>query len=224
MCPELLKKLISKKTKAVLCENFFGEIAKISEIKKICKKNNLHLIEDISDVIGLKNQSNKIGKHGDVSICNFSIDKVITSGEGGAILTDEKKIYLKAKNLIESKTNNKRESSNSNLYFTPSNLQSAMIYGQFKRLNELIQIKKTIMNNYKKNLMGLNIKLKGVTNIILEFDKKHKIKPNVIIKYLNKNKIQAKRLPSPFNLKKNYYKKKLYFYKKTLSKFNCTTI
>ena len=89
-----------------------------------------------------------------------------------------------------------------------------MIYGQFKRLNELIQIKKTIMNNYKKNLMGLNIKLKGVTNIILEFDKKHKIKPNVIIKYLNKNKIQAKRLPSPFNLKKNYYKKNSIFIKK----------
>ena len=102
LCPELLKKLISKKTKAVLCENFFGEIAKISEIKKICKKNNLHLIEDISDVIGLKNQSNKIGKHGDVSICNFSIDKVITSGEGGAILTDEK-------NLLKSKKSHREQ-------------------------------------------------------------------------------------------------------------------
>ena len=49
-----------------------------------------------------------------------------------------------------SKINTTRQINKANLYFTPSNLQSAMIYGQFKRLNELIQIKKRIMNNYKK--------------------------------------------------------------------------
>ena len=47
------------------------------------------------------------------------------------------------------------------------------------------------MNNYKKNLMGLNIQLKGLTRI-LEFDKKYKIQPDILIEYLNKNKIQAK--------------------------------
>ena len=139
---------------------------------------------------------------------------MITSGEGGAILTDNKKIYLKAKNLMLSKINTKRQINKANLYFTPSNLQSAMIYGQFKRLNELIQIKKRIMNNYKKNLMGLNIQLKGLTNLILEFDKKYKIQPDILIKYLNKNKIQANRLPAPFNIKKNYNKKNFVYLKR----------
>ena len=89
-----------------------------------------------------------------------------------------------------------------------------MIYGQFKRLNELIQIKKRIMNNYKKNLMGLNIQLKGLTNLILEFDKKYKIQPDILIEYLNKNKIQANRLPAPFNIKKNYNKKNFVYLKR----------
>ena len=62
--------------------------------------------------------------------------------------------------------------------------------------------------------MGLNIKLKGITNIILEFDKKYKIKPNILIKYLNNNKIQANRLPVPFNSKKNYYEKNSVFVNK----------
>ena len=58
--------------------------------------------------------------------------------------------------------------------------------------------------------MGLNIQLKGLTNLILEFDKKYKIQPDILIKYLNKNKIQANRLPLPFNIKKNYNKKNFY--------------
>ena len=82
-----------------------------------------------------------------------------------------------------------------------------MIYGQFKRLSELMQIKKKILNNYKINLSGLNIAFKGITNIILEFNEKYKIKINLLVKYLNSKKIHARRLPELFEPHKNSGKK-----------------
>ena len=198
-----LKKILNKKTKVVICENLFGEMPNIIEIKKICKKNNTFLIEDISDAIGLKNTNNLTGKFGDITICNFSIDKIITSGEGGAILTDNKGIYSKAKDIRDNKiiNNYKQSMNNSNLYFTPSNLQSAMIYGQFKRLNELVEIKKKILNYYKRNLSELSITLRGLTYIIVEFNEKYRVNPSMLIKFLKKNKIHAKRLPEPLTSK-----------------------
>tara|TARA_B100000780_G_C21120939_1_gene454035 strand:+ start:1679 stop:3520 length:1842 start_codon:yes stop_codon:yes gene_type:complete len=195
-----LKKIINKKTKVVICENIFGETPNINEIKKICKKNKNFLIEDISDAVGLKNENKINGKLGDISICNFSTDKIITCGEGGAILTDNLQIYQKARQIIDGKnlTNAKQNIDNLNLCFTPSNFQAAMIYGQFKRLGELVRIKKKLLGYYKKNLQELSINLRGTTYIVLEFDKKYLIKTNMLIKFLEKNKIHAKKLHKPF--------------------------
>ena len=92
MCPKDLKKKITKKTKAVIPVHMQGFSARIEEIEKICKKNKIRLVEDNCESIGAKYKKKFLGSFGDAGIMSFDFGKNITMGEGGAILTNDKKI------------------------------------------------------------------------------------------------------------------------------------
>jgi len=199
-----LKKSFSKKTKAIVCNDLYGNIPNFLEIKKICKKK-LTIFEDASDALGQKFKNILAGKFGDISFHDFSKDKTITCGEGGAILTDNKSFYLKAKKLRDINNQDhdiKSYQENSSLCFMPSNLQGAMVYGQFKRLNYLTKRNKYLFNEYNKNFKNLDIKLMGSRAIVMKFNKKYKINISSLVNYLNRNKIYAKKIKKPISLHK----------------------
>jgi len=99
--PEEISKKISKKTKAILPVHFAGLPCDIPEIAKIAKKNKLSIIEDAAHALGAEykhgNRWYKVGccKHSDMTTFSFHPVKHITTGEGGAITTNNKKIYEK---------------------------------------------------------------------------------------------------------------------------------
>ena len=182
-----IKQNINKNTKGLIFGDIFGNISNLEEVKKLCEKNKIILIEDISESLGIKYKNIKSGSFGQIAICNFSLGKTITCGEGGAILTNNKKIFLNAKRI--------RDSENfSSLCFKPTNLQAAMIFGQFKKLNDLIFNKKRILKRYKENLSNSNIELFGSNSIIIWFGKKYINKINTLITYLKKNDIYLEKL------------------------------
>ena len=88
-----IKKKITKKTKAILVVHAFGYPANIEEIKKLAKINNLKIIEDVAESIGAKSNGILCGTFGDIACYSFFANKIITTGEGGMILTNNKKIY-----------------------------------------------------------------------------------------------------------------------------------
>ena len=149
-----IKKKINKRTKAIFCVDLFGNIGEINKLKKICKKYKILFFEDAAEALGSKFRGIKAGKFGDVSFHSFHRTKTITSGEGGVLLTDNKKIFDKAKHLRDLGRSKKNSyfAETSSLKFMPSNLQAAMVYGQFKRIDELIKIKRSIFESYKKYL------------------------------------------------------------------------
>ena len=100
------------------------------------------LIEDVSNNLGVKDHNIKSGTFGDITICNFSLGKTITCGEGGALLTNNKRVFDKAKEIRDGKNLTYQTKNHENLCFRPTNLQAAMIFGQFKRLNDLVLNKK----------------------------------------------------------------------------------
>tara|TARA_B100001142_G_C14232231_1_gene615881 strand:+ start:342 stop:1094 length:753 start_codon:yes stop_codon:yes gene_type:complete len=81
--------------------DYGGSSCKIFELKQIAKENNLMLIEDAAESLGAKINDQKVGSISDASIFSFCGNKVITTGEGGAVVTNSKKIYEKIK-LIRS--------------------------------------------------------------------------------------------------------------------------
>ncbi|MBS5113602.1 MAG: UDP-4-amino-4,6-dideoxy-N-acetyl-beta-L-altrosamine transaminase [Coprobacillus cateniformis] len=93
--PKSIEDKITDKTKAIIAVDFTGQAVEIEEIKQICKKHNLIFIEDSAHSISTKYKGQQIGSLADMTTFSFHPVKTITGGEGGAILTNNEKLYKK---------------------------------------------------------------------------------------------------------------------------------
>ena len=140
----LIEKKISKKTKAILATHIYGYPIEIDKIKKICKKYNLILIEDAAEMVGHKFQGKYCGSFGDLSIFSFYSNKHITTGEGGMVLTSNKKFKDKIfdyKNLCFGKKN-RFNHYDIGWNYRYTNLQAALGLNQINRIDKIIRKKK----------------------------------------------------------------------------------
>ena len=90
---KLLEKHITKRTKAILPVHFLGLPANMEIIMKIAKKYNLKVIEDCAEAHGAKFKNKLVGSFGDIGCYSFYSNKLITTGEGGMLVTNNKKYY-----------------------------------------------------------------------------------------------------------------------------------
>lgn len=95
--PKEIEKKITKKTKAVIVVDFTGQVVQLDEIRDICERYKLLLIEDAAHSIGTKYKGVPVGGIADLTTFSFHPVKTITCGEGGAILTNNKDYYEKMK-------------------------------------------------------------------------------------------------------------------------------
>ncbi len=93
MCPVDLKKKITSKTKAVIPVHMLGFAANMDKIISICKKKKIPILEDNCESVGAKLKNKFLGTLGDIGVFSFDFGKNITTGEGGAILTNKKKLF-----------------------------------------------------------------------------------------------------------------------------------
>ena len=93
--PENVKKLTTSKTKAVVAVDYTGQSVQLDELLDHCHKNGITLIEDGAHVIGTKYKGRMNGSIADMTTFSFHPVKTVTSGEGGAVLTNDEKLYKK---------------------------------------------------------------------------------------------------------------------------------
>lgn len=94
--PESVKSVITPHTKAVIPVHMCGSMARIDEISTICKQNDLILIEDACQSLGATFEGRAAGTFGHMGCFSFDPVKTITCGEGGAVVTNDKKLYIAA--------------------------------------------------------------------------------------------------------------------------------
>tara|TARA_B100001059_G_scaffold56775_1_gene51825 strand:+ start:5272 stop:6405 length:1134 start_codon:yes stop_codon:yes gene_type:complete len=149
-----IEEKITKKTKAIMVVHTYGLSCDMDFIMYLAKKYNLHIIEDAAESHGVKYKNKYCGSFGHLSIFSFYANKLITTGEGGIILTDNKKYYEKLKLLRNLGFNNKKRFKHDllgwNYRFT--NIQSALGLSQLENINKFIKIKKNIGSRYTKLL------------------------------------------------------------------------
>ncbi|ASK78115.1 aminotransferase DegT [Paraphotobacterium marinum] len=92
-------KITGKKITACVPMHTFGHPCRIDEIKKICSEYHIKLIEDAAESLGTSYKNQQLGSFGDLSAISFNGNKIITSGGGGAIVTNDENLALKAKHL-----------------------------------------------------------------------------------------------------------------------------
>ena len=188
---KILRKIITKKTKAIIVVHLHGNMAKIDEIKKIAK--GITIIEDCAQSFGSKLKNKKAGTFGKIACFSFYPTKNLSAiGDGGAIITNNKKIFKRLLYLRQYGWDNNRIS---------------VINGSNSRLDELqagilnLKINSLDKNNIKRNNLAKNY-LSKLKNLPLFFPKKDKQTfhnyhlfvaltnhRNELIKYLNSNKI-----------------------------------
>lgn len=93
--PASVEKQVTDKTKAVVAVDYTGQSAELDPLLKICKENNLVLIEDGAHVIGTKYKGKANGSLADMTTFSFHPVKTVTAGEGGAVLTNNEEYYKK---------------------------------------------------------------------------------------------------------------------------------
>lgn len=148
--PSLIEKKISNNTKAIIPMDYGGMSCNIPEIQKIARDHNLILLEDAAECLGSTINGSKVGSLSDSAIFSFCGNKVITTGEGGAIVTDSPKIFEKLKLIrshgrADSSTyfDNTSTSSYSELGYNwrMSSITAALGIAQMKKLKKIISMR-----------------------------------------------------------------------------------
>lgn len=153
--PDSVKENIKKDTKGIIVVHIGGAVApEIGEIKEICKKHNLFLVEDAAHAHGSTLDGKKAGTFGDAAAFSFYPTKVITSGEGGMIVTNNEDIYKRA--LVF------RDQGKAGFYgnvhtemgynWRMSDVHAAIGLSQFARLDEFIEARRGIAKIYDEEL------------------------------------------------------------------------
>tara|TARA_B110000483_G_scaffold228145_1_gene290662 strand:+ start:227 stop:1453 length:1227 start_codon:yes stop_codon:yes gene_type:complete len=161
---DVIKKNITKKTKAIMMINVLGNCSEIDEIQKFARAKNLYLIEDNCESLGSKYKNKYLGSYGDFSSFSFYYSHQITSGEGGMIACKKKEDYDLLKTLRAhgwdrdlSKNKNKEFNFiNSGFNLRPLEVSAAIGLSQFKRLPNMMSIRTHNRNNIIKTLKKSN--------------------------------------------------------------------
>jgi perosamine synthetase len=223
-------KLINKKTnqhiKAVIVVHVFGNMANMEKLIKIANKYNLKVIEDATEAIGTfytegQYKNKYAGTIGTVGVYSFNGNKIITTGGGGMIVSNDEKLLKKAKHLST-------QAKSDELYYTHdeigynyrmTNLQAALGLAQLEQLETFIQTKKENYILYKEKILDI----KGLS--ILDFDNRirsnywfyalyvsddYLLRKNEIINYLASNKVQVRPIWGLINEQQPYLSNQVY--------------
>lgn len=148
--PKLISENIGTKTKAIVPMDYAGSSCKIFEMLEITKDKNIKLIEDAAESLGSSVKGKKVGSVGDCAIFSFCGNKVLTTGEGGAVVTNSREISEKIK-LIRSHGrvdkvsyfNNPSESQYVQLGYNwrMSSITAALGISQLNKLDKIIRLR-----------------------------------------------------------------------------------
>lgn len=163
-----MKEAVTEKTKAVILVSINGRYpAHIEQFVDFCKERNIYLIEDAAQSLGSFYRGKHIGRYGDIGSFSFSAPKIITTGQGGALITDKEELFVNIKRIRDFG----REQGGSDHYLTKgwnfkfTDIQAVIGIEQMKKLPFRVERKKEIGKLYWEKLKDIP----GVEQIETDF-------------------------------------------------------
>ena len=207
MDPAELEKSITKKTKVVIPVHMLGFSAEMRKIKKICKRKNIKILEDNCESVGAKYNNKFLGTLGHMGVFSFDHGKILTTGEGGIILTNNLKLDKYAREYHDHGHENNpkfsRGKDTKTIYgfnYRMTEIQAVIGKVQLKKLKYILKENKKryeILHNKIKNKFEIRTNPKGSTpnyDTFIFFEKNRKKRKN-ILKQIKKNSFGTKNLP-----------------------------
>jgi perosamine synthetase len=158
--PDGIERAITEKTRAIVPVHTYGHPARIDRIIDIARRNNLLVIEDAAEALGARAFGRSVGSFGDLAIFSFYANKVVTTGEGGMVVTNDKRLsdrLREKRNLCFGRDDETRfvhEEIGFNYRMT--SLQAAMGIAQLRHLDEAIEAKIAIAREYNALLESVS--------------------------------------------------------------------
>lgn len=157
-----LEKKITSKTRGILLVHIFGLPSERNRFLKLVKKYKLQVIEDACEAIGRPTEDFPVGTYGDVSIYGFFENKQMTSGgEGGMIVTNDKKVYNLCKSMRDQgrslKKNNWIDNVILGFNYRITEIQAAFGRVQLRKLDQMLIKRKILSNLYNRLLQNTNV-------------------------------------------------------------------
>ena len=158
-----VEELITEKTKAIMPVHIYGYPVEMDELNIIAKKYNLYVVEDATEALGTKYKGRLAGTLGDIGCFSFNGNKLITTGAGGMLITNNEEVAKKAKYLSNQ---TKTITENGAMYheevgynFRMPNILAAMGVAQLEKVDEYLEVKRRNARLYNDLLKGV----KGIT-------------------------------------------------------------
>lgn len=196
LTPETIEKVITDNTKAVIVVDLYGNMPDWDGIKELCDRRGIAVIEDAAEALGSKYRGTRAGKFGVGSTFSFHRTKTISTGEGGMLLLDDENLYQRCKFLRD---HGRKPGTYFNTEVTfkymPFNVQAALGYAQFQRIDELVEKKRWIWSGYLDRLSDIeDIHMNpepdwvknGVWATALVFGTSHQVSRDIAISEMSK--------------------------------------
>jgi perosamine synthetase len=155
--PDLFEGLITPRTRAIVVVHLFGNPANMGPILNFARKHQLLVVEDAAEAHGALYEGRKVGSLGDVGCFSFFANKIVTTGEGGMVTTNDADIASRMRSLRSLAYGSERKFMHTGVGFNyrMTNLQAALGCAQLERINEVIENKRRVAQLYTKQLSVL---------------------------------------------------------------------
>ena len=152
--PEAIERAITPRTRAIVPVHLYGHPADMDVINAIAKKHGLLVVEDAAEAHGAECRGRRVGSLGLCGVFSFYGNKVITSGEGGMITTDDESLYRTAKRLRDHAMSATRRYWHEEIGYNyrMTNMQAALGLAQLERIDEFLTKRREIMGWYRERL------------------------------------------------------------------------
>jgi perosamine synthetase len=149
--PELVEQAITQRTRAIIAVHLFGHPAEMTELAAIAKGHGLLLIEDAAEAHGARHAGKPVGSLGDVGCFSFYGNKLVTTGEGGALTTDDADYAARLRFLKDHAMRPQRRyfHEDAGYNYRITNLQAALGCAQLERFDAILAKKSALLSVYR---------------------------------------------------------------------------
>jgi perosamine synthetase len=170
--PELAEAAVTPRTKAIIPVHLYGQPADMDPINELGRRRHLIVIEDAAEAHGAEYHGRRVGSLGDVGVFSFYGNKIITTGEGGMVVTDREDIASRVRVLRDHGMDPHRRYWHTLLGFNyrMTNLQAAVGVAQMEKIDAIIAQKLDMASAYRGILSGaqgvtLPVEVEGIRNV-----------------------------------------------------------
>jgi perosamine synthetase len=158
--PAAVEVAITPRTKAVVAVDIYGYPCELDELRAICGRHGLALVEDACEALGARYKGRPLGSHGHPATFAFYPNKQMTTGEGGAVTTgsaEEHELFVSLRNQGRLETSSWLQHGRLGFNYRLSDIAAALGIGQLEKLDRILSARREVAARYDELLAGLDL-------------------------------------------------------------------